>query len=121
VRVWDITSSTEILCYDTAYSEKFEFSDDGTKIVVNGNSMSIPLQIPLPSTTAESPKHDPHLPVHNFEVNGDWVTLSSERILWLPPEYRPGRWVSQGDTIVIGSRTGRITFVHYVATGFSSS
>jgi hypothetical protein len=47
------------------------------------------------------------VPVSTLGINDDWVTLSSERILWLPPEYRPGTWASYGDTIIIGSGTGR--------------
>jgi hypothetical protein len=54
--------------------------------------------------------------VSNLGIRGDWVTSSYERLLWLPPEYRPGEWAIQSDTMVIGSGTGRVAFVHYVAT-----
>ena len=34
-----------------------------------------------------------------------WVTLSAERILWLPPEYRPGHWIHRNGALVIASGT----------------
>jgi len=82
VRVWDIASSTEILCYDAGtYDQKVEFSDDSSMILVNGDSLSIPPHIPLPGITAGPPAPHPNLPVSKLGIRGDWVTSSSQRIL----------------------------------------
>ena len=40
-------------------------------------------------------------------------------MLWLPPEYRPGSWAIHADTAVIGSDTGRVTFVRRTAESSS--
>jgi hypothetical protein len=67
-----------------------------------------------------SPRHHSNMSFGMLGMSDDWVTLSSQRILWLPPEYRPGTWANYGDTIVIGSGTGRVTFVHRIATRSSN-
>jgi hypothetical protein len=89
VRVWDITTETELLCHDTLnYDSKIEFSNDGTKIMANGELISIPSWMSLSgTTTAKSTGPVLDLDVETLEINGYWVTLSSERVLWLPPEY----------------------------------
>jgi hypothetical protein len=91
------------------------------KIVVNDSLLPVPSQARLVSTLAGSPGPPPNLSVSKLGIEGDWVTLSSERILWLPLEYRPGHWASNSDTIVIGSGTGRVTFVHCAARRFFPS
>jgi hypothetical protein len=121
VRVCDVASTTELLCYDSGtYHQTINFGDDSMKIVVNGAPLSILFQIPLPRTAAGSLRPHSNVPVSTLGINDDWVTFSSERILWLLPEYRPEMWASYGDTIVIGSGTGRVTFVHCVAMRSSS-
>jgi WD40 repeat protein len=121
VRVWDVTSIKELLCYSPGtYLHHIDFTDDSMEIVVNGALLSIPSQTRFPSNTARTPVPPSNLPASKLGIEGDWITLASRRILWLPPEYRPGDWVSKGDTITIGSKTGRVTFVRYTAT-YSSS
>jgi WD domain, G-beta repeat len=117
VRVWDVTSWTEILCYDAdTYRQYIAFSHDSSNILVNGNLLSIPLQTRLSSTIARTPRPPLNPLGGKLGIQGDWITLSSQRILWLPPEYRPGEWASENATITIGSGTGRVTFVRYGAT-----
>jgi WD40 repeat protein len=122
VRVWDVPSLTELLRYAAStYDQKIDFSNDSSKIMVNGNLLSVLSQTRVPSTTAGAPGPHPNLSVSRLGIQDDWVTASSERTLWIPPEYRPGCWASNSDTIVIGSRTGRVSFVHFAATLFLSS
>lgn len=100
------------------------FNNDSTKIVVNGASLSIhriPSQTLFPRTKAGSGQSHSNIPISKLAINNDWVTLSSETILWLPPEHRPGNWASYGDMIIVGSGNGRVTFVRYISTGSSSS
>ncbi len=119
VRVWDVDSFIELICYDTGtYKHEIEFSDGSMNITVNGELLSIPSRPQVPTTAAGSPERSPSLPVSKLSITGDWVTSSSERILWLPPEYRSGCWASNNDTVVIGSDTSRVTFVRYAAKHF---
>ena len=122
VRVWDVASKTELVCYDSGvHHQIIIFSDDSSKIVVNGAPLSIAFRAPPLSNTARSPRPRSNVSVSTMGISNEWVTLFSHRILWLPPEFRPGNWASYGDTVVIGSGTGRVTFVHCIATRSSSS
>jgi WD40 repeat protein len=40
-----------------------------------------------------------------------WVTLHGEKVLWLPPEYRPSSWTIKGNTLILGHGSGRISFM----------
>ena len=122
VRVWDIATSSEILCYHSGnFPQKIEFSQNSKTISVDGNLLCIPVQTSSLSITADTSESDEHLSVSELAIENEWITLSSERILWLPFEYRPYQWASYRDTIVIGSGTGRVTFVHHDRTCLSSS
>jgi hypothetical protein len=121
VRVWDVTSTTELLCHDTQpYYNRIEFNDDSTKISVNGKVMHIPGRTPLGGVKAGSFGQTSNFPSAMLGIYGDWVTWSSEKILWLPPEFRPGTWASHSGTLVIGSGGGRVTPVSRGSTGSPS-
>ena len=113
VRVWDITSTMELLChYTDTFKNEVKFSADSTRILINGESVLIPSRIPL-GTAVEFSSPDLNS-CGRLGIKGEWITWASERILRLPPEYRPGSWASHNDVMVIGSGVGHVTFVSYV-------
>jgi WD40 repeat protein len=123
VRVRDVVSLAELMCYNTETdAHKIEFNDDSMKIVVNSNVLPLPSQTQASSTasfggtTARMPIPPPKFPTKKLGIKCDWIISLSRRILWLPPEYRPGAWASKGDIIATGSGTGRVTLVGYAAT-----
>ena len=122
VRVWDVPSSTELLRYDAGTNDQeIDFSNDSSKIIVNGNLLSVSPHTRVLSTIAGSSGPHQSLSVGRLGIQGDWVTSSFEKTLWIPPEYRPGSWASNSDTIVIGSSTGRVSFLRCATTLFLSS
>ncbi|KIX08794.1 uncharacterized protein Z518_03451 [Rhinocladiella mackenziei CBS 650.93] len=119
VRVWDVVSGIELLRHVAgAYDSKIEFNHDSTKISVNGEAISTPLPGPSCVKLAGLSGRSPKLPTTMLGIDGDWVTWSSEKILWFPPEYRPRSRTSRGNFLVIGSGSGRVTFL---SRGSSSS
>jgi WD40 repeat protein len=75
VRVWDIASVTELLCYDTQrYNNNIQFTDNSTTVVVNGELAVVPLPIQLAGTTAASQEPDLKLTASRLAIRGDWVT-----------------------------------------------
>ena len=46
-----------------------------------------------------------------IDSTGQWVTKSSQRLLWLPPERRSNNYAVWRNKIAIASRTGRMTFL----------
>jgi WD40 repeat protein len=49
--------------------------------------------------------------VNEIFVSGNWVTRNSEKVLWLPPEYRPTCSTCPGNKLVLGHSSGRVTFL----------
>lgn len=41
-------------------------------------------------------------------VDGQWITLHHERILWLPSEYRPGLSPIRGGMVIVGKTSGLV-------------
>jgi hypothetical protein len=78
---------------------------------VNGEAIPISIRAPLYKAIAGSSCPSPEFSLARLRIDGDWVTRSSERILWLPSEYRPRSWASYGRTLAISSGGGRVTFV----------
>jgi len=45
--------------------------------------------------------------------DGVWITGSGRNLLWLPPEYRPGRSAVAGSTVAVGCVSGRVVFFRF--------
>lgn len=114
VRVWDIANSMELLCYNAhIYNHNIEFSNDSTKVLINGELVQISSQMLLSDTAANlfKPKLNS---CGSLVIIDEWVMWDSERILWLPPECCPDSWAIHNDIIVIESGNGRVTFLRRV-------
>ena len=130
VRLWDVQTGE---CQHTLEGHSHRV----TSVVFSPDGISSTME--LPRTTAELSSPDLNSG-SRLVINGEWITWASERILWLPPEYRPGSWASYNDVLtwaserilwlppeyrpgswasyndvaVIGSGNGRVTFVRRV-------
>jgi WD40 repeat protein len=86
IRIWSRTEGTQLALYDTCGFEKRVFlSRDGRWLQTDRGTVILSSQDPvlcgIPSTSS-SPLH----------LDAGWVTWSSRRLLWLPSEYRTGRF-----------------------------
>lgn len=45
---------------------------------------------------------------------GQWIVLRSEKLLWLPPEFRPRCSAIDGDLLALGLPSGRVTFIRFL-------
>lgn len=50
-----------------------------------------------------------------FELGDDhkWITYEGQRIIWLPPDWRPRDYESYGRTIVIGATSDRLNSITF--------
>ncbi|KAJ9601892.1 hypothetical protein H2200_013607 [Cladophialophora chaetospira] len=112
VRIWDIMKGTELLCHDSGiFPVSAEFSKDGSSISVNGQIVTTSSSPPNP--TSGSPRSRPvSASGGNLSVTDSWLMWGTKRVLWLPPEYRPGELANRSNAISIGSGNGRVTLVH---------
>ena len=79
-RVWDLVSSAEIFHCDASYKAVIEFSDDGSQLVVDGKTLSLP-PTPLSTIVARSHGHLTNINTSKFRINHDWLAWSDQRIL----------------------------------------
>jgi len=71
VRVWDVISSEEPACFDNgAYNSTFTFSDDSSKILVNGELLNISTQPSLSSATTRFSRSSSDLPASRLGFTG---------------------------------------------------
>ena len=60
----------------------------------------------LPPPNVPQPQPQPHI-----FVDGNWVLWDSQRLLWLPVDYRGSCSAVRSSIIVLGHRDGRVTFM----------
>jgi WD40 repeat protein len=62
----------------------------------------------FPGICLDQPRLDPPL-----YVDEEWVTWRTERVLWIPPDYRPTCVGVRDSILVIGHGSGRLTFIEF--------
>lgn len=48
-----------------------------------------------------------------FSADGVWITRDSQRLLWLPPQYRGVSASVRGDTVALGSASGSVAVLYF--------
>ena len=105
VRVWEAATGScrSVLEGHTSIVSAVAFSPDGQYIQTNcGN---IPLHTPTPSFQRAQLSH--------VFVEGQWISLNQQRMLWLPSEYRPTCVTVNKNAVVLGHSSGRTTFLEF--------
>ncbi|KAL4735720.1 hypothetical protein BDV11DRAFT_195322, partial [Aspergillus similis] len=50
-------------------------------------------------------------PENGIFIYEKWVTRSGQRLIWLPPDFRATCAVTSGNKVVLGHRSGGLTFL----------
>ncbi|KAF1816372.1 hypothetical protein P152DRAFT_454640 [Eremomyces bilateralis CBS 781.70] len=103
VKLWDVGSGAVLqthdvgnICYDLS------FSDNGTSIQTDRGSW--PILSPFSDGTGvTSPQY-----LFSIFVHDQWVSSHTERILWLPSEYRPSAIAVYEGIVAFGYISGRV-------------
>ncbi|RDW65601.1 hypothetical protein BP5796_10293 [Coleophoma crateriformis] len=113
VRVWDATTGVALQTLEiyTAYTSSVAFSHDGQNIITEFDVVS------LNQPRFNSSEYSTHVGYHIS--SGKWVSWNGNNVLWLPPEYRPGKIAVKGNLLVVGTGSGRVYFLNF-SPGFSS-
>ncbi|KAF5860731.1 hypothetical protein ETB97_001238 [Aspergillus alliaceus] len=85
-----------------------EFSKDGSHL--NTNLGSLTIRSWCDKHTCDTPNTDANI----FLLEGQWVTLGGEKVLWLPPEHRPHCSAVKDNTLILGHASGRISFIGFM-------
>ncbi|KAF8429069.1 vegetative incompatibility protein HET-E-1 [Tirmania nivea] len=107
VRLWNTTSQTIV---DIIHTEEeitdMKFSNDGSSIYTNRSKILLKSQI-CGTNTPERAKFP------SLHVTDQWLKWNMKNLLWLPYDYRPFSSAMNGSLLVMGSRSGRVTFISF--------
>ncbi|KAJ5808827.1 vegetative incompatibility protein HET-E-1 [Penicillium riverlandense] len=105
VRLWDTaTGALRQTLSVGGLAIVFEFASDGSYLWTNLGSLEI-------STKCDT--GTPHVNVDIFIDQDQWITMKGDRILWLPPGFRPRCSAIHGSVLAIGHASGRVSFIGF--------
>jgi WD40 repeat protein len=108
VRLWDASSGECLQTFDVGkVSQVFSFGSADSYLYTNNGTIAIDMPSILARTTAAEPV-PPLYPGASLSLDNTWIMHASEKMLWIPSEYRP--WCSsvRGTTVAMGVGSGRV-------------
>jgi len=114
VRVWDTATGATLQILKVGVQIRtLSFSSDGSYIVTNrGRLGTTSLH---PSTVLSSPSL-PLQPVstpYRVFVRDEWISRESDRMLWLPPDYRSSYSAVRESVVCLGHLSGRVSIFEF--------
>ena len=115
IKLWDIGQGIALPTIEGQDLRDGSFSEDGSRLVVNQTDHY------FPSLFRTSPQEQDQTIVdmsYSVSSNRQWVTWKGCDILWLPVNRRPRSFSFKDNTLVLGSETGRMTFLFFSTNSF---
>jgi WD40 repeat protein len=117
VRIWDAASGATLQILDVhvdVFCCTLSFSSDGSYLMTNRgrldaislHSNTVPSSLPLPLAR-------PVVFPHTIFVQDEWIIRGTDRMLWLPPDYRPTCSAVHDSVVCLGHRSGRVSIFHF--------
>jgi len=107
VTLWDIISGLQLQKVTLlAPLSSLKISSDGQSMETDRGTFNLPGFF---SSSQQSGQNPPG----NIFFAGEWIYRGSQRLLWLPHEYRGRCWVVRGNLVVIGQELGAVTFLEF--------
>jgi WD40 repeat protein len=107
VRLWDAATCAHQQTIETnQILSNLVFSEDGQYLKTTYGSLRLSLKSALLSKYPEQRPSN-----YALFVDDEWVTLDGKNLLWLPKDYRPTCVAVYGGTLVLGHRSGGLTFL----------
>ncbi|KAF7510585.1 hypothetical protein GJ744_006197 [Endocarpon pusillum] len=109
VRIWD-ASSSECLQILNIGKVLYNLSFDISGSYLHTDIGTFAVDAPLASNTMldQIERENRGCLGVGLSPTGEWITCNSEKLIWLPSEYRPVRSAVSGRTIWIGLRSGKV-------------
>jgi hypothetical protein len=108
VRLWDIKKGETIRIIEYGWNCELSFSHEGLRFNMGAREVDRGSSI----SNRFPPEPGQTLRLH---VTEQWVSSATSNILWLPFDRRPAAYVVRGTTIVLGSQSGKMTFLLFDA------
>jgi WD40 repeat protein len=106
VRLWEAATGAALQTLENCFIQRLVFSTEGPYLETDWGL----LYIRSGSASSSAPKLQPHYRVF---LRGNWIMQGETRLLWLPPEYRPRFSAFRGNLLVLGHRSGKVTFIQF--------
>jgi WD40 repeat protein len=107
VALWDIMSGLQLQkVMLLAPLSSLKISSDGQSMETDRGTLKLP-------GFSSSSQQSWQKPSENIFFAGEWIYRGSQRLLWLPHEYRGRCWVVRGNLVVIGQELGAVTFLEF--------
>jgi WD domain, G-beta repeat len=103
VRLWDAATGDTLQTFKNCLIRQPIFSREGSYLGTDRGLMYI--QSDPGSSLAPKPRH-----LCTVFLRGSWIAQSQTNLLWLPFEYRPSCSVFPNNLLLLGHRSGKITF-----------
>ncbi|KAL8371663.1 hypothetical protein RB595_001454 [Gaeumannomyces hyphopodioides] len=122
VKIWDTTTGSCLQTLDTAGCRVNVVAFDAAKPQLTTDVGVVLLDEASPAAgEAGSARRGLHLQGYGVDASSGWVTWGSEKVLWLPPAYRPdstavilpGPGASTPSAIALGCRSGRVVVLSF--------
>ncbi|KAK6528956.1 hypothetical protein TWF694_004183 [Orbilia ellipsospora] len=123
IRLWDITDGVilqRLANIPTFMAGNLQFSSDGKLVVYHGQFVKIEianeggewnlLMSQLGCDTKWILFDSAEEEGDRIAVNDEWLTKDGEKLIWLPPEYRPKCSTGYKGTIALGYESGKVSF-----------
>ncbi|KAL9023664.1 MAG: hypothetical protein Q9196_007056 [Gyalolechia fulgens] len=110
ILVWNTQTGERILKLSPSDDSRVEFLAGIDALFIDGKPYATGT---AEFTESEVARYSRSISDLQIDVSRTWVTKSSEPILWLPPERRPGRYEVWGNQMAISSDNGLITFLTF--------
>jgi WD40 repeat protein len=110
VRLWDIKTKSPRVVKRGSY-DKVSFTPDGLHLNVGSEQVSTR----FPPSNLSSAEQLRTNSLYSLDDTGEWVLSAATKILWIPPDRRPGVSAVRDNIVVLGSDSGRMTFLSFKA------
>jgi WD40 repeat protein len=110
VRLWDIKTKMPRIIKRGPY-DKLSFAPDGLRLNVGSEQVTTG----VPPSNVSSAEQLRTNSLYSLDDTGQWVLSAATKILWIPPDRRPGVAAIRDNIVVLGSDSGRMTFLSFKA------
>ncbi|QYS94105.1 hypothetical protein H0G86_001456 [Trichoderma simmonsii] len=106
IRLWETATGNHLHTFEGFKVESVGFSADGRYLQTNCGLLRLaPISTLSEHLTTEGCSN------HALYVDGEWVTIDGKKSLWLPADYRSTSVAVDGNKMVLGHESGRLTFL----------
>ncbi|KAH6900815.1 hypothetical protein B0T10DRAFT_431737 [Thelonectria olida] len=114
IEFWDVISGACFGMVDirARRTESIAFNACGSRLVTDFGEVDVP-----PRAGSGQPPGEPMFPLttrgYGLSQDEHWLCWESEKLLWLPPDYRPQSSLIRGQQVVLGLPSGRVCIFEF--------